>query len=150
MSGHGSSQGLAEAEDGLRVHASRVYKILKGCISVAVKSGLTWLAFTSAIATVFQGEYICRRVSEEFIDGRTIGNIAGITVEGQKCVFGFVVRNPPSVQLYAVGRSQPNILDRQSARTPIAREPTWIAWEKYQTGFEYPDKCQHRDIANEN
>jgi len=90
MSGHGSSQGLAEAEDGLRVHASRVYKILKGCISVAVKSGLTWLAFTSAIATVFQGEYICRRVSEEFIDGRTIGNIAGITVEGQKCVFGFL------------------------------------------------------------
>src|SRR5713226_124044 len=150
MSGNSGAKGLTEGENGLWIRASGVDEVLIGCLGVAVKAGFAWISLTVAVAAVFQSEHVCGHISEEFVDGGAIGHVRRIAMEREKCEFGLVVGNPPGVEFRAIGSSEPNILDRQSAWMPVAVEPTWIIREKDQAGFKYADKGQHQEVANKN
>src|SRR5579859_8185960 len=122
MSGHGGSQRLTEGEYGPRVFAFTVDQIRKRCIDVAVKPRLAWLSLASAVTAVFQCKNVRRSISKKLVDAGTVGYIAGVAVKSQECEFGVLVGNPPSVELHAIRRRQPNIVNRQTARMPIASE----------------------------
>lgn len=143
VSGDSGAEGLAEGNDRAGVGTFCVHKIFVGGFGIAVDPGFARLPFTVTITPVFHGKYVCMCAAEKFIDGRTVGDVGGVTVKSKESESCLVSRDPPRVELDTVGGRDPNILHIEIARTPVAVEAAGIVREEDQARFEHAHEYQN-------
>ena len=122
MSGYGSSERLPECDNSIRIPASDVHEIRERSFSIAVEASFARLSFASTVSSIFQCKNIRRSIPEKFIDDCAVSHVPCVAVECEECKFRGFVGNPPSVELRTIIRGQPDVLDSQTARIPIACE----------------------------
>ena len=130
VGGDGSSKGLTEGDEGIRVEALRCDQILICGLGVKIDAGFAGFAFAVTVAAVLEGEDVGGQIVEEFVGGGAIGHVGGIAMEGEEGEFGLGMRNPPGMELDAIGSDEPNVLNGQRTRVPVAFEARGIVGEK--------------------
>lgn len=94
---------MSERDDGFRRHTATSHEVIVGCIGIAIEAGFTRRSLASAIAPIFDGEDIRRRIVQKLVNVNASRDVPCVPMESQESEFRAFCRNPPRMYLEAVG-----------------------------------------------
>src|SRR5262249_29311348 len=134
--GDAAAQGLTEGDDGVGSQMLHVDEVLVARVCIAIDAGLTRSALAVPVAAVLDSENVAGRRMQEAVCFSSIGNVAGVAVESEEGELRLWIWDPPSVKFDAVGRMEPNILNREASRVPITIQAAGVIGKENEARFE--------------
>ena len=149
MRGDGSAERLAEGDDGFGIEMFRAGEVLIGRFGVEIQPSFVRLPFAAAVAAIFEGKHVGRRVAKELVSWGAIGDVRRVAVERKKREFCPGVGNPPGVKLCSIGSGEPNIFRSERAWMPVAFQASGIIREENHVALEEANGEQKERVGYE-